>query len=835
MPTPTDPLDEAAWRDLRPVLDAEVSRLADRYRLPVVLCYLEGKSHEAAAAELGWPKGTVAGRLARARDLLRARLTRRGLTLPAAFAVLVAARSSSAAVPAGLLAATLRAAADRAPSAGVSAEVAVLVEEGSRAVGAGKLKAPLLVLALAGLLAAGAGLVARQILTGRPDAAGQAGAAADKPGGAGPPRDEGERTDRFNDPLPPAAVARMGTLRFRTEAPALGLAFTDNRTLAVGNWADFVHLLVLPEGKAQGQLHLPRGGRVLAASPDGKLLAVGTGGGGTIYLYELPGSKQRHQMDGHEGEVRVGAFSPDGKRLASGGGDQRLILWDTATGKRVWQSEDAKGSVHALANSPDGKVLASGGQDGEIRLWDAATGKARAGLTGHGGRVGAVAYSPDGKFLASGADDGTLRVWDVAARKELRQVKAHRGYVLSVAYAPDGKLLASAGYDGTGALPVSYEPDAQPAAQAGPDGTVCLWDARTLKERRRFPGHLRGARGVAFSRDGQLLASAGEDQAIGLWEVATGKDLTPAGGHREAVSAVVLLPGDEIVVTASSDRTVRLWEAATGKELRRLEGHETGVTALAVAPGGKRLASGGGDGAVCVWDAVTGKRLHDFKAHKQEVQALAFSADGKALVSWSRGRTIHVWDVAAAKGRQLDAQFSVDVMPLDHVCAAVAPDGKRVFVGCDDGRVRVCETAAGKQVRSIEAHAKPVSALAVSRDGKILASGSYDDHVRLWEVATGKEVRRLEFSGGAGSLAFSADGKTLAVGNFTGLIHLWDLASGKETIRLAGHQRREGAQVVGARGRVLGLAFSADGTRLVSGSDDTTALVWNLGKVREVK
>jgi WD40 repeat protein len=260
-----------------------------------------------------------------------------------------------------------------------------------------------------------------------------------------------------------------------------------------------------------------------------------------------------------------------------------------------------------------------------------------------------------------------------------------------------------------------------------------------------------------------------------------------------------------------------------------------GVTALAAAPGGKLLASGDALGTVFVWDAGTGKRLHDFEAHRHEIQALAFSADGKSLVSWSRGRTVHVWDVAAAKGRLLDAQLKVDVMPLDHMCAAVSPDGKRVFVGCDDGRVRVCETASGKQVRSIEAHAKPVSAVAVSHDGKTLATGGWDDTVRLWEVATGKEVRRLALPGGAGALAFSADGKALAAGNFAGPIRLWDLASGKETARLAGHQGRVVPRSVSARGRVTGLAFSADGTQLVSGSDDTTALVWNLGKLRKQK
>src|SRR5262249_28618248 len=104
------PIDEPPADDRPALIHEEVDRLADRYRLPVVLCYLEGKTHEEAARVLGWPLGSVKGRLARARDLLRTRLTRRGLTLTAAGVGTALAENATAAVPPALLGLTLRAA-----------------------------------------------------------------------------------------------------------------------------------------------------------------------------------------------------------------------------------------------------------------------------------------------------------------------------------------------------------------------------------------------------------------------------------------------------------------------------------------------------------------------------------------------------------------------------------------------------------------------------------------------------------------------------------------------------------------------------------------------------
>lgn len=155
-------------------------------------------------------------------------------------------------------------------------------------------------------------------------------------------------------------------------------------------------------------------------------------------------------IDAHENAAQAVAYvtAEKGPRLASGGADKIVKLWNLDTLDRIRTYRGHKEPISALAFSPDGKLLASASLDGNIRVWSTRSGRAQRRLYGHRGRVGALSFSPDGKTLASSGADGQLRIWDVARGRTLRTITGHGGALNAVSFAPDGDRIASAGDDG---------------------------------------------------------------------------------------------------------------------------------------------------------------------------------------------------------------------------------------------------------------------------------------------------------------------------------------------------------------------------------------------------
>lgn len=288
---------------------------------------------------------------------------------------------------------------------------------------------------------------------------------------------------------------------------------------------------------------------------------------------------------GHAGPVKAVDFSPDGRLLASGAGDETLCLWDLATGKPLSILVGHDDWVLDLAFSPDGRLLVSGSHDRTLRLWNPATGEHLRILEGHGDSVTSVAFSPDGRLLASGSQDKTLRLWDPATGKPLlRTLEGHDGPVLSIDFSPDGRLLAS----------------------GSRDKTLRLWNPGTDKHLHTLEGHRGEVNSVAFSRDG-LLASGSGDKTLRLWDPATGKLLHTLKGHGGWVESVAFSPDGRLLASGSSGNTLRLWEPTTGKLLHTLEGHGASVWSLAFSPDGTQLVSASHDGTIRLWDL--GKRV----------------------------------------------------------------------------------------------------------------------------------------------------------------------------------------------------------------------------------
>lgn len=836
--TEVDPLDAITARDLLQAIDEELARLPDRLRLPVLLCCVQGLSREEAARRLGWPAGTLKGRLERGRRRLATRLAARGLA-PSA---LLLAPLAAVTIPADLLARAVE------QSASPWAKTVPVAVADLAATSVPRAILPTVLLAGCVLAAglAGWAVISLSVLPAEAEK-------ADRPAGAAPVEPTSTTpiaaaapvpatTPVPNDPLPAGATMRFGTPRYRHPTTIESLAMSADGKIAVANSGGRLDAAVRIYDLVTGRVILtlepePGGGHVeaVALSPDSKTLAVKRNF--SVYLHDAGTGKEiariQYPTANPYSTTAVLSFSPDGRRIAVAAATGKAIHLIDIASKEVVQTLPHANIVYAVAFSPDGKQIVGGGYDSEknvyfARMWDSETGKELHRLPFGNGGIRSIAYSSDGTTIAIGGDRYggdplAVKLFDSSTGKERSKIPFPDGSsVKSVAISPDGKTLAASGGSSTR-----------------------LFDIATGKESLKIDHKTIGLR---FSPDGAVLAGA-VAATIYRWDTSTGKSLIPGGGE-SPIGQIEVVTDNKQIITRGQDGDAHLWDTRTGGHQRRV--NVSWQRGLALSPDGRVLVWPVADETIKfkdeyqpnaintgsrlrMLDLTTGKFVERFVGFEGDAYDLFFTADGKTLVTVDhRDGGVRFWNVATGKVAQsFRTSEKGKWYPVWH--SHLSPDGKVLAVTYQRtgqrglfGRfdVKLWDTATGKQLHDLPGHWNYVEVMAFSADSKYIATGGAalsafaqqrlslpGDQVFVWEVATGKMVAQLP--GGATAGAFAPDGKTLAIAESDGTIALWDTA--KWTVR---------GEFRGPRARVTTLTFGPDG-RLFSGSVDATVLAWD--------
>lgn len=541
-----------------------------------------------------------------------------------------------------------------------------------------------------------------------------------------------------------------------------------------------------------------------ATSPDGERLALITGSGWLTLMDFTAGSvTETIRVEG----ARDAAFSPGGDWLVCGGADGKLRVIGVASDRepREWQAHPEM--IHEIAVSPDGAFVASAGDDGFARIWNAATGELVRELRGQGGAVTALAWSESGESLATGDDDGSVQWW-TSDGNLLQTYSAHEGGVGAVAFSPDGTRLVSGGMN----------------------RVLRVWERGSTTPIAELDAHEGAIRSLAFSPDGGTLASLAADRAVRLWTTNDWKwtaEIPKGRGMSTHPIGAISADGATVLAGNSGERLFRVFGLDRDQDPVLSQRHQfrTEVGAIwsaTLTQDGASLVTVGGD-AARVWNPESGREVLTMRPHNV-VSAVAYSPDGTQVVTGSWDRSARIWDAVTGRMvRQLTGGHAGSVTQ-----AAWLPDGRIITAG-DDGAIRIWDAATGMlEDHSLQENGAAVVSLSVSRDGATAATVSADNVVRVWDVATRaliEEITAAQLGIEGEALlccALGPEGRLLAVGTPSRTV-VQTRGDAESRLILSGHTAA-----------IRAVGFSPDGKRLVTGSEDFTARVWDVASGKEM-
>jgi RNA polymerase sigma factor (sigma-70 family) len=850
------PLDVLSARELLAAIEDEIARLSEPYRIPLVLCYLDGLSKRAAAARLGLPAGVFRGRLDRGREKLRIALMRRGLA-PAALLGLLTPTASADLVN-RTLGVCIRGQQPSSP--------AVTLLAAGRLLSLRKTVIGAVLLVLTGGLC----LVAAVEPDGMP---GQP-----QPAVASRQTDREQPSDPLNDPLPPHAIARMGSLRWRYNNFWYQYIISPTGNAVAIPSGSTLPVMSLKDGRMLCEISMEKGSTFRTRfTQDGSRLMV-VGDRGIVQFFDTttgkPDGETRPVVDKDVARVLESGqrestshkFTKDGQWLFTTHPkeDGRLLILTEIAPKpgaipreiRLELPEGFGKSVtiddYACTSSLGigvGRDLGNGGH--KAFRWDLSSGKLTSAT-----RIKVQAFgllSPDGKHFVT--CQGGLHVWDTENGNEVVKLDEPVVRGFDPQFSPDGKRvvgIVNDQEDKTKSIFVVVEVDSGKVV-----GRLKLPNQYT------FPFLLPDNR--------TLLAT--DKLMVTTWDIETGCRLNPTVGHESSICYLAFSPDGTTLYTAShsSTESITAWDASTGKKHRDLA-TPGGYARFALAPSGVVSIVNGGESLIWA-DEKTGKErrrialdpiavlmggriwgggirlssCHDPKTGRQAIFGIVPSTGYEKIFA-------AFWDASSG---ELLTQREFDGHPRD-MDVRVSPDGRLLArelneippgeITTDKANLQAIvfeNSLTGERLQRInQPDYLQANSICFTPDGHSLFTWTTTilerrgdstpagiTTIRMWEVWSGKQRQTFALPAVTDSglyepeaIAVSKDGRWLAAARPDKTIYMWEIATGKEVAKRSGYRARVGC-----------LAFRPDGKAVASGHRDGTAVVWDLSGLTPTK
>jgi WD40 repeat protein/DNA-binding SARP family transcriptional activator len=547
-------------------------------------------------------------------------------------------------------------------------------------------------------------------------------------------------------------------------------------------------------------------------SPDGSRVAVG--GGEPVVLDARTHRVLAPLRIGRDRIMYAMRFSPDGRTLYAAialppPGGTVVRRFDARSGRPLGRETHVGRDLVTLMLTRDGRRLVTTRFDQGTVIRDAGTLRPLRRLPIGGEQA---ALSPDDRTMLVGGRDGSVRFLDLNTGKVRRASGRHAGAVVRATFSADGRT----------------------AITAGEDGRLIVWDVERATAGETLEGHAGQITGLVISRDGSTLYTTGLDGKLFIWDLAGGRRLGrpfKAGQDNADLPRYALSPDGQTLAIGQPDGTVALIDSETLQPFSEFRVVPKGpVRGIGYAPRGRLLVVGGDDGFLALVDPRRGQLVKRLRGHRDEVLTPGFSADGRLMATASddlndrRDGVVRLWALPAGEPVDRPLRYSAvgDV--------SLSPDGRKLAVTHPPtGGVEIVDMARLKRRASL-LEAETVWDLArFTPDGRYLVGGSYKGWARLWSVEDPHfhdfgdewEPASRKFTGHAGrveSQSMSPDGGTLATGGPDGTVRLWDLQT----------QEALGAALAGVPNRSVVPQFTPGGDYLFAIYNAGRAYRWDV-------